>query len=106
MIGNSPDLPEYDKEREMEQREMDECYDWWDSLSDFEQYEIIATRYADYPITKETDIDKFFGDMTGDEQLWIYKRENKLTEEDIQGQRDMAGDLEYEERKLRGGDME
>ena len=61
-----------------------------------------------YPneLTEDDDADAFFGNMPNDKQLWVYKRENKLTEEDIEGQKDMAGDVEYEERKLRGDDME
>lgn len=95
-----------DREGEKEQILFDKVYAWWDSLSDEEQYNIIATRYADYPITKETDIDKFFGDMPNDTQLWMYKRENESTDEDIEGQKGIAGDMEYEERKLKGDDIE
>ena len=90
-----------DREREKEQRLMDSCYAWWDSLSEEEQYNLMQDWYPN-DFTEDDDADKFFGDMPNDKQLWIYKRENKLTDEDIEGQKDIAGDFEYEERKLRG----
>lgn len=102
MIGNSPDLPEYDKEREKEQREINAMYSWWDSLSEEEQYNLMLDWYPN-DFTEDDYADDFFGDMPDDKQLWIWKRENKLTEEDIQGQKNMAGNMECEERKLRGG---
>ena len=37
-IGNSAyEPPEYNKEEEMENREMDRVYSWWDSLGEQEQ---------------------------------------------------------------------
>lgn len=103
-IGNSFDLPEYDKGGEKEQMFMDKCYAWWDSLSDEEQYNLILNWYPN-EFTEDDDADSFFGDMPHSTQLWIWKRENKLTDEDIEGQKDIAGDMEYEERKLRGRDV-
>ena len=103
-IGNSPDLPEYDKEREMGQREMNIVYKWWDSLSEEEQYNLMLDYYPNDFM--ENDADDVFDDLSSDDKLRIWRSENKLTEEDIEGQKDIAGDFEYEERKLRGDYME
>ena len=104
-IGNSPEPPEYDKEKEMEMREMQKVYEWWDNLSEEEQYNLILDWYPN-DFTEDDDADSFFGDMPNDKQLWIWQRENNITEENIQGQKDIAGDFEYEERKLEGDDIE
>jgi len=93
-----------DREREKEQRILDKCYEWWDSLSEEEQYNLMLDWYPN-EFDEDDDGDSFFGDMPNDKQLWIWKRENKLTEEDIEGQKDLAGDMEYEERKLRGDEI-
>ena len=88
-----------DREGEMEQRLMDKVYEWWDSLGEQEQYDLILDWYPN-ELNEDDDVDSFFGDMPNEKQLWIWKRENNLTDEDIEGQKDMAGDAEYEERKL------
>jgi len=76
-----------DREGEMEQRLIDKVYSWWDSLDDEDQHTLILDYYPN-TFTEDDNANDFFDDLIND------------------GQRDMAGDLEYEERKLRGGDME
>jgi len=53
---------------------MEEVYDWWDSLSEDEQLEIMTSYYPD-EVQEDTDIDKMFGDMPNGCQIWIYRRE-------------------------------
>ncbi|MDD2778480.1 MAG: hypothetical protein PHI16_06300 [Methanocellales archaeon] len=55
---------------------MDKVYDWWNSLSEQEQYDLMLDWYPE-AIKEDTDIDKFFGDMPDREQLWIYEKEVK-----------------------------
>lgn len=94
-----------DREAEKEQISFDKVYAWWDSLSDEEQYNTMLNWYPN-EFTEDDDADAFFGDMPSDKQLWIYKRENKLTEEDIEGRKDMAGDMECHRRIVEGDDIE
>jgi len=75
MIGDGPDIEQFDRTREAEQKLMDEVYDWWDSLTEEEQLKVLLDWYP-MEITKDTDIDKFFGDMGSERQLHIYKEEN------------------------------
>ena len=93
------------REVEKEKRLLSKIYDWWDSLSDEEQYNLMLGWYPN-EFTEDDDADDFFGNLANSTQLWIWKRENKLTEEDIQGQVDMATDMKIEERKLRGDGIE
>jgi len=95
-----------DREGERMQRLMDKVYEWWDSLSEEEQYNLMLDWYPNNFNYEECSADDFFGGMPSNMQLWIYKRENNLTEEDIQGQRDRAIDMQIEEKRLRGDDME
>jgi len=75
-LGTGPDYyTGVDRVREAEQKLMDEVYDWWDSLTEEEQLEVLLDWYP-MEITKDTDIDKFFGDMGSERQLHIYKEEN------------------------------
>jgi len=104
-IGNSPDLPEYDKEREMEQRLIDKVYLWWDSLDNEDQHKLILDYYPN-TFTENDNANDFFDNLINDGKLWIWERENNLTEEDLQGQRDMAGDLEYERRRIEGDNVQ
>ena len=89
-----------DREREKEQRLMDRCYEWWDSLDEQEQYDLMLDWYH---IDEDDDADKFFGDMPNDKQLEIWKEETnpapELTQEEID---DIIGDREYHERAERG----
>ena len=103
-IGNSPDLPEYDKEREMEQRLMDTVYEWWESLSEQEQWDIIEDYRPEY-ITEETNPDEEYGNMSWDEQFDIYKEHNPqelLTEEEKD---DIIGDMECHRKMVEGDDI-
>ena len=63
-----------DREREKEQRLMDRCYEWWDSLDEQEQYDLMNDWYPD-EVKEDTDIDKMFGDMPNSCQIWIYEKE-------------------------------
>ena len=90
-------------------------YAWWDNLTEEEQFNLMLDWYPE-EITKDTDIDKFFGDMDWHTQLWIYQRENKCTAEDLEAQKENAGcdeahrrmveepdhDLVYHDRKCEG----
>ena len=79
-VGNSAyEPPTYNKEEEEEQKLADKVYDWWDSMTDQEQFDLMLEWYPT-EITKDTDIDKLFGDMGWENQLWIYQRENKCTD--------------------------
>jgi len=97
-----------DKEREKEQELMDTVYDWWDSLSEEEQHQLMMDWYPnDFTKDKYDDADSFFGDLPSSTQVWIWKRENHLTEEDIEGQKDRAvdyidGEYEYNKENRRG----
>ena len=94
------DVPTYNKEEEEEQKLADKVYDWWESLTEQEQFDIMIDHYPD-EIDKETDIDKMFGDMQWCYQLDVYLTENHLTEEELLAQQDWYDpDIELEERKL------
>jgi len=75
-IGDGPDIEQFDREREKEQREMDEIQDWWDELMEKEQFDILLEWYPN-EIKKSTDIDKFFGDLPNERQLHIWEEEDK-----------------------------
>jgi len=94
------DVPSYNKEEEEEQKLTDKVYDWFESLSEQEQFDIMYDHFPD-EITVETDVDKFFGDMVWENQLDVYLTENHLTEEELLAQKDWYDpDIELEERKL------
>ena len=82
---------------------MDKVYDWWEGLTEGEQHNIIENWYP-LEFLEDDDADKFFCDMPNDTQLWIYQRENKCTEEDIEGQKDRADDIKAHEKMERGID--
>ena len=56
---------------------MNKVYDWWESLSEERQLEIMTSYYAD-AVKEDTDIDKMFGDMPNSYQIWIYRREVQI----------------------------
>ena len=94
------DVPTYNREEEEEQKLTDKVYDWFESLSEQEQFDIMYDHFPD-EIDKETDVDKFFGDMVWENQLDVYLTENHLTEEELLAQKDWYDpDIELEERKL------
>ena len=74
-IGNGPDIEQFDREAEKEQKLMGEVYDWWDGLTDEEQLKVLLDWYP-MEITKDTDVDKFFGDLGSERQLEIWREEN------------------------------
>ena len=94
-----------DIEREKEQLLIDKCYAWWDSLSKEEQYNLMQDWYPN-EFEEDDDADKFFGDMPNNKQLWIWKRENKYTEEDMQAKVDNIGDMECHKRMVEGDDID
>ena len=101
-VGNSAyEPPSYNREEEEEQKLADKVYDWWESLNEQEQFDIMYDHFPD-EIEMETDnVDKFFGDMVWENQLDVYLTENHLTEEELLAQKDWYDpDLELEERKL------
>ena len=94
------DVPSYNKEEEEEQKLTDKVYDWFESLSEQEQFDIMYDHFPD-EIEMETDVDKMFGDMVWENQLDVYLTENHLTDEELEAQKDWYDpDLELEERKL------
>ena len=94
------DVPTYNREEEEEQKLVDKVYDWWESLTEQEQFDIMYDHFPD-EIEMETDVDKFFGDMVWENQLDVYLTENHLTNEELEAQKDWYDeDLELEERKL------
>ena len=93
-----------DREGEKEQILMGKMYAWWNSLSDEEQHKLMYDYINEF--TEDDDADSFFGDMDSDTQLWIWKRENKITEEDMQAKADSIGDIEYDRHKVEGDEME
>ena len=100
-IGNSPDLPEYDKEREREQRLLDECWAWWDSLTEQEQCDLMLDWYPNEFNKDDYDNgDSFFGDMPSECQIEIWQSETNpavdLSEEEIDS---IIADREFEERR-------
>ena len=56
---------------------MNKVYDWWESLGEERQLEIM-TGYYPNEVQEDTDIDKMFGDMPNSFQIWIYKKEVKI----------------------------
>lgn len=79
-IGNGPDYYDgIDREREKEQDLMNEVYEWWDSLCEEEQYNLMMDWYPN-ETTEDDDGDSFFGDLPSETQIWIWKRENGYDE--------------------------
>jgi len=57
----------------MEDKKLKECYDWWENLTEEEQLKIMID-FCPTEVKEDTNIDKMFGDMPSDSQLWIYNR--------------------------------
>ena len=57
-------------------KELDKCYDWWESLTEEKQFDIMRVWYPT-DVGKDTDINKLFGDMADHYQLEIYRGESK-----------------------------
>jgi len=53
----------------------DTVYDWWESLTEQKQYDIISN-WCPEDITEESDADDMFGNMLWNEQFRIYKANN------------------------------
>ena len=54
---------------------MDKVYNWWESLTEQKRFDIIVDRYP-AEVHKDTNIDKFFGDMSNGYQIEIYLAHN------------------------------
>ena len=54
-----------------------EFYDWWKRLTEERQLKIM-TSYYPMEVKEDTNIDKMYGDLPLDTQLWIYRRERGL----------------------------
>ena len=54
--------------------QMDKVYNWWKGLTEEKQLKIM-TDYYPTEVNKDTNIDKMFGDMPTETQLWIWKTE-------------------------------
>ena len=105
-IGQGSDFYDgIDRKGEREQRLLDKVYEWWDSLDEQEQWDIIAD-YQPENINEDTNPDEEFGNMYTSEQIEIWQREtnpaSELTKEEVDG---IIADGEYEERKLKGDDI-
>ena len=91
------------RKEEIEQKLMNKIYDWWDSMSEQEQYDLMQDWYPNQ-FKEDDDGDSFFGDMPDGTKLWIYQRENKITDEDIEGQRDREYDWDCHRKMVEGGE--
>ena len=65
----------HEKKLMEENEKLEKCYEWWKNLTEEEQLKIM-TDYYPTEVKEDTDINKMFGDMPSDEQLWIYIRAN------------------------------
>ena len=86
MIGNGPDIPSYDKEREKEMRLGDEVQGWWDSLDDNYKYELLEPYYPDRidlwsnESLLQMGLMLAWEDLSWDDQLEIFKEANGFGE--------------------------
>jgi len=70
------DLQYHEKKvRKNEKEVMDKVYDWWESLTEQKQFDIMLNWYPT-EVHKDTDIDKMFGDMENKYQTEIYLGNN------------------------------
>ena len=96
-----------DREREKEQRLLDKCYAWWNSLSEEGQYNLMCDWYPNDFDVDEDSGDSFFGDMPHSTKIWIWQREtnpaHELTEEEVD---DIVGDMECHRKMVEGDDIE
>ena len=63
----------HEKKLMEENEKLEKSYEWWKNLTEEEQLKIM-TDYYPTEVKEDTDINKMFGDMPSDEQLWIYIR--------------------------------
>jgi len=88
---------------------LDECYEWWKGLSEDLQYRIMLNWFP-YGIKEDTDVDKFFGDLPDDKQLWIYERETKENKNEVElsekEKADIVGDKEAHRIMVEGREIE
>jgi len=73
-IGNGPDIPSYDKEREKEVKLGDEVMTWWFNLDESEKLDILESIYPDQ--VGLIDSNELWERTSWGEQLDIYKEEN------------------------------
>ena len=87
----------------------DIVYDWWGSLTEQEQYNIISN-WCPEDITEESDADDMFGNMLWNEQFDIYKYNNpkefmstnELYDGDVSSIDIADGEYEYNKENRRG----
>lgn len=70
-IGNGPDIPSYDKEREKEVKLGDEVNTWWFNLDESEKLDILEGIYLNQ--VGLIDSDELWGRSNWDDQLEAYK---------------------------------
>ena len=76
-IGNGPDIPSYDKEREKEAKLGDKVMAWWFNLDESEKLDILDFTYPDQ--VGLIDSNELWERTSWGEQLDIYKEENGFT---------------------------
>ena len=85
------------KEEDKQVKLQDTVYDWWESLTEQEQWDIIEDHIGIENMNKETNPDEEYGNLSWDEQFDIYKEHNPqefLTEEEKD---DIIGDMRAHE---------
>lgn len=78
-IGNGPDIPTYDKEREKEVKLGDEVNTWWESLDESEKLNVLESIYPDQ--VGLIDSDELWERTSRNDQLEAYKDNNGYGEE-------------------------
>ena len=77
VIGPGPDYYNGNNQKENEDVKLNDIiYAWWESLTEEEQFEIMLRWYPN-AVTKDTDIDKLFGDMALEYKYEVYEKECK-----------------------------
>lgn len=77
-IGNGPDIPSYDKEREKEMKLGDEVQSWFEGLSEDEKLIVLESTYPDQ--VGMISCDELWERTSWDDQLDIYKEANGFGE--------------------------
>ena len=78
MIGNGPDIPSYDKEREKEVKLGDEVMTWWFNLDESQKLDVLEAIYPDQ--VGLIDSDELWDRLSWNEQLEAYKDNNGMNE--------------------------
>lgn len=75
-IGNGPDIPSYDKEREKEMKLGDEVMTWWFNLDESEKLDVLESIYPDQ--VGLIDSDELWGRSDWNEQLGAYSDNKRI----------------------------